>query len=152
MCDPRSYGNQPLSFAIVCDRDSRISEVCFHVIADLLRSALRDQPLEYYANKFSTPIPIKPLGLIVHVYSPRGTNFGHQPSHEIKAGSQIAIGLRSSAIIWKHTSAILRSLSQTIAEDKAGFHMIADDRRPYCDVRSAIIWKPAFIFCDRLRS
>ena len=26
---------------------------------------------------------------------------------------------------------------------KAGFHMIADDRRPYCDLRSAIIWKPA---------
>ena len=40
------------------------------------------------------------------------------------------------------TSAILRSRSQTIAEDrtmfylKAGFHMIADDRRHYCDLRS----------------
>ena len=47
-------------------------------------------------------------------------------------------------------SAILGSRSQTIAEGrtmfylKAGFHMIADDRRPYCDLRSAIIWKPAF--------
>ena len=68
--------------------------------------------------------------------------------------SQIAIrsALRSSAILWKlllRSSAILRSRSQTIAEDrtmfylKAGFHMIADDRRPYCDLRSAIIWKPA---------
>ena len=55
--------------------------------------------------------------------------------------------LRSCAIIWKlllRSSAILRSRSQTIAEDrtmfylKAGFHMIADDRRPYCDLRSAI--------------
>ena len=64
--------------------------------------------------------------------------------------SQIAI---RSAIVCDHmetTSAILRSRSQTIAEDrtmfflKAGFHMIADDRRPYCDLRSAIIWKPAF--------
>ena len=68
--------------------------------------------------------------------------------------SQIAIRsaivcdrLRSSAIIWKlllRSSAILRSQSQTIAEDrtmfnlKAGFHMIADDRRHYCDLRSAI--------------
>ena len=65
--------------------------------------------------------------------------------------SQIAI---RSAIVCDHmetTSAILRSRSQTIAEDrtmfylKAGFHMIADDRRLYCDLRSAIIWKPAFI-------
>ena len=64
------------------------------------------------------------------------------------------------------TSAIRRSLSQTIAEDrtmfylKAGFHMIADRRSQIadrnkicdrlrsisivCDLRSAIIWKPAF--------
>ena len=26
---------------------------------------------------------------------------------------------------------------------RSSFHMIADDRRPYCDLRSAIIWKPA---------
>ena len=59
-------------------------------------------------------------------------------------GSQIAI---RSAIVCNHmetTSAILRSRSQTIAEDrtmfylKAGFHMIADDHSPYCDLRSAI--------------
>ena len=31
--------------------------------------------------------------------------------------------------------------SQTIAE--VCFHMIADDRRPHCDLRSTIIWKPA---------
>ena len=35
-----------------------------------------------------------------------------------------------------------RRRSQTIAE--VGFHMIADDRRTFCDSRSsAIIWKPA---------
>ena len=48
------------------------------------------------------------------------------------------------------TSAIVCDPAIAIAEDrtmfylKAGFHMIADDRRPYCDQRSAIIWKPAF--------
>ena len=54
------------------------------------------------------------------------------------------------------TSAIVCDPAIAIAEDrtmfylKAGFHMIADDRRPYCDLRSAIcdlrsaiIWKPA---------
>ena len=41
------------------------------------------------------------------------------------------------------SSAIVIAGSQTIAE--VCFHMIADDRRPYCDLRSAIIWKPAFI-------
>ena len=40
------------------------------------------------------------------------------------------------------SSAIVIAGSQTIAE--LCFHMIADDRRPYCDLRSAIIWKPAF--------
>ena len=108
--------------------------------------------------------------------------------------SQIAIRSAMSAIIWKlllRSSAILRSWSQTIAEDRtmfyllrsiaivcdlrsairnhmetslwfyllrsstitiagsqtiadSSFHMIADDRRPYCDLRSAIIGKPAF--------
>ena len=47
------------------------------------------------------------------------------------------------------TSAIVCDPAIAIAEDrtmfylKAGFHMTADDRRPYCDLRSAIIWKPA---------
>ena len=47
------------------------------------------------------------------------------------------------------TSTIVCDPAIAIAEDrtmfylKAGFHMIADDRRPYCDLRSAIIWKPA---------
>ena len=54
------------------------------------------------------------------------------------------LGLQSSAIIWKlllRSSAILRSRSQTIAEDrtmfylKAGFHMIAD-LIAICDPRS----------------
>ena len=62
--------------------------------------------------------------------------------------SQIAI---RSAIVCDHmetTSAIVCDPAIAIAEDKsmfylkAGFHMIADDRRPYCDLRSAIIWKP----------
>ena len=49
-----------------------------------------------------------------------------------------------SAIIWRpafmfyllRSSAIMIAGSQTIAE--VCFHMIADDRRPYCDLRSAI--------------
>ena len=36
---------------------------------------------------------------------------------------------------------LLRSRSQ---DRRSSFHMIADDRRRYCDLRSAIIWKPAF--------
>ena len=39
---------------------------------------------------------------------------------------------------------LLRSSAITIAGSQKCFHMIADDRRPYCDLRSAIIWKPAF--------
>ena len=59
-------------------------------------------------------------------------------------GSQIAI---RSAIVCDHmetTSAIVCDPAIAIAEDrtmfylKAGFHMIADDRSPYCDLRSAI--------------
>ena len=38
------------------------------------------------------------------------------------------------------SSAITIAGSQTIA--KVCFHMIADDRKSYCDLRSAIIWKP----------
>ena len=47
------------------------------------------------------------------------------------------------------TSAIVCDPAIAVAEDrtmfylKAGFHMIADDRRPFCDLRCAIIWKPA---------
>ena len=40
------------------------------------------------------------------------------------------------------SSAIVCDRDRRIAE--VCFHMIADDRRPYCDLRSAIIWKPAF--------
>ena len=63
--------------------------------------------------------------------------------------SNIAI---TSAIVCDHmetTSAIVCDPAIAIAEDrtmfylKAGFHMIADDRRPDCDLRSAIIRKPA---------
>ena len=44
--------------------------------------------------------------------------------------------LRSSAVMH----------DRRIADDRrSSFHMIADDRRPYCELRSAIIWKPAFI-------
>ena len=45
---------------------------------------------------------------------------------------------------------LLRSRSQDRRRSQKCFHMIADDRRPYCDLRSAIcdlrsaiIWKPA---------
>ena len=75
-------------------------------------------------------------------------------------GSQIAI---RSAIVCDHmetTSAILRSWSQTIAEDrtmlylKASFHMIADDRRS--QIANNRNWSQEIehgsIFCDRLRS
>ena len=41
--------------------------------------------------------------------------------------------------------AIVCDHDRRIADDRrSSFHMIADDRRPYCDQRSAIIWKPAF--------
>ena len=49
-------------------------------------------------------------------------------SQEIEHGSIFCDRLRSSAITIAG--------SQTIAE--VCFHMIADDRRPYCDLRSAI--------------
>ena len=43
------------------------------------------------------------------------------------------------------SSAIVCDHDRRIADDRrSSFHMIADDRRPYCDLRSAIIWKPAF--------
>ena len=43
------------------------------------------------------------------------------------------------------SSAIVCDSDRRIADDRrSSFHMIADDRRPYCDLRSAIIWKPAF--------
>ena len=42
------------------------------------------------------------------------------------------------------SSAIVCDHDRRIADDRrSSFHMIADDRRPYCDLRSAIIWKPA---------
>ena len=58
------------------------------------------------------------------------------------------------------SSAIVCDHDRRIADDRrSSFHMIADDRRPYCDLRSAIIWKPARSqiadrnkVCDRLRS
>ena len=87
--------------------------------------------------------------------------------------SQIAIRSAIVCDHMETTSAIVCDPAIVIAEDrtmfylKAGFHMIADrrsqtiaidrrrsqeiehgsifcdDRRPYCDLRSAIIWKPA---------
>ena len=40
-------------------------------------------------------------------------------------------------------SAIVCDRDRRIADDRrSSFHMIADDRRPYCDLRSAITWKP----------
>ena len=48
------------------------------------------------------------------------------------------------------SSAITIAGSQAIAE--VCFHMIADDRRTFCDPRSsAIIWKPAFNLGDKIR-
>ena len=46
------------------------------------------------------------------------------------------------------SSAIVCNRDRRIADDRrSSFHMIADDRRPFCDLRSAIIWKPA-LSCD----
>ena len=42
------------------------------------------------------------------------------------------------------SSAVVCDHDRRIAE--GCFHMIADDRRPHCDLRSAIIWRPAFMF------
>ena len=43
------------------------------------------------------------------------------------------------------SSAIVCDHDCRIADDRrSSFHMIAADRRPYCDRRSANIWKPAF--------
>ena len=47
-----------------------------------------------------------------------------------------------SAIIWKQGFRLYMVLSSAIVCDHD--RRIADDRRPYCDLRSAIIWKPAF--------
>ena len=59
--------------------------------------------------------------------------------------SQIAI---RSAIVcdrMETTSAIVCDPAIVIADDRrSSFLMIADGRRPYCNLRSAIIWKPAF--------
>ena len=48
--------------------------------------------------------------------------------------------LRSTAIIWNGSIFCdrLRSQSQDRRRSQKCFHMIADDRRPYCDLRSAI--------------
>ena len=60
-----------------------------------------------------------------------------------RRGSQTIAGDRTWFYLLR-SSAITIAGSQTIAE--VCFHMIADDRRPYCDLRSAIIWRPAFMF------
>ena len=42
------------------------------------------------------------------------------------------------------SSVIVCDRDRRNADDRrSSFHMIADERRPYCDLRSAIIWKPA---------
>ena len=65
--------------------------------------------------------------------------------------------LRSSAIVIAGSQTIAEVCFHMIADDRRLYcdlrsairdHMetslmIADDRRPYCDLRSAIIWKPA---------
>ena len=50
----------------------------------------------------------------------------------------------TSAIVCDPAIAIAIADDRTMFYLKAGFHMIEDDRRPYCDLRSVIIWKPAF--------
>ena len=60
-----------------------------------------------------------------------------------RGGSQTIAGDRTWLYLLR-SSAITIAGSQTIAE--VCFHMIADDRRPYCDLQSAIIWRPAFMF------
>ena len=52
-----------------------------------------------------------------------------------RRGSQTIAGDRTWFYLLR-SSAITIAGSQTIAE--VCFHMIADDRRPYCDLRSAI--------------
>ena len=67
----------------------------------------------------------------------------------LKAGFHMIADRNKVCDHMETTSAIVCDPAIAIAEDrtmfylKAGFHMIADDRRPYCDLRSAIIWKPA---------
>ena len=65
-------------------------------------------------------------------------------SQKIEHGSIFCDRLRSSAITIAG--------SQAIAE--VCFHMIADDRRTFCDLRSArssaIIWKPALTVSDAI--
>ena len=74
-----------------------------------------------------------------------------------RRGSQTIAGDRTWFYLLR-SSAITIAGSQTIAE--VCFHMIADDRRPYCDLRSAIRDQmetslyvlSSAIVCDRLRS
>ena len=59
----------------------------------------------------------------------------HKQSQQLKPGFHMIADRRSQIPI----------RFAMIADDRrSSFHMIADDRRPYCDLRSAIIWKPAF--------
>ena len=118
--------------------------------------------------------------------------FPYDRGSQIADRNKVCDRLRSSAIIWKHTSAVVCDPAIMIADDRRRsqkiehkgwspydresqiadrnkvcdrlrgwqdrrrsqkcFHMIADDRRPYCDLRSAIcdlrsaiIWKPALM-------
>ena len=64
--------------------------------------------------------------------------------------------LRSSAIIWKHTSAIACDPAIVIHFDRRsqtfGFHMIAGSQTIADDRRRSQKIEPCSIFCDRLRS
>ena len=74
----------------------------------------------------------------------RSQKIEHKGWSPYDRGSQIADRnkvcdrLRSYGNILLRSSTILRSRSQDRRRSQKCFHMIADDRRPYCDLRSAI--------------
>ena len=89
ICDPRSYGNQPLDrtwFYLL--RSSAIN-------CDCLRSAIRD-----------------------HMETSLKGWFPYDCGSQIADRNKVCDRLRSSAIIWKHTSAIVCDPAITIADDR----------------------------------
>ena len=81
------------------------------------------------------------LGLVKYIYSV--SSFNYKGWFPYDRGSQIAD--RNKVCDHMETTSVIvcDAEDRTMFYLKAGFHMIADDRRPYCDLRSAIIWKPA---------
>ena len=62
-----------------------------------------------------------------------------QPLYMLKAGFHMIADRNKVCDHMETTSAIVCDHDRRIAEDRrSSFHMIADDRKPYCDLRSAI--------------